>query len=60
MTLWGTLRATAERRRLYGQTLRLPPSLFLQDLRHVLRTVQERRPRRKPKADDGPEQLSLF
>ena len=49
----------ARRRRLYGQTLRLPPSPFLADLRDVLRRVQKGRPRRK-KRDDGAEQLRLF
>ena len=50
----------AQRRRLYGQTLRLPPSPFLQDLRHVLRTVQERRSPRQKKGEEGPQQLPLF
>ena len=50
----------ARRRRLYGRTLRLPPSPFLADLQHVLRIVQEKRPRRKKGDQGGPEQLRLF
>ncbi len=50
----------AQRRRLYGQTLRLPPSPFLADLRHVLRTVQEHRSPRQKKGEEGPQQLPLF
>ena len=49
----------ARRRFLYGRELRLPPSPFLQDLQHVLRTVQEHRPRRKKRTQGG-EQLRLF
>ncbi|HIQ09051.1 MAG TPA: AAA family ATPase, partial [Anaerolineaceae bacterium] len=50
----------AQRRRLYGRTLRLPPSPFLNDLQHVLRIVQKKRPRRKKRDEGGPEQLRLF
>ncbi len=50
----------AKHRFLYGREMRLPPSPFLQDLRHVLRTVQEHRPRRKKRDEGGPEQLRLF
>ncbi len=48
----------AQRRRLYGQTLRLPPSPFLANLQEVLRTVQERRG--KAKKRPPAEQLRLF
>ncbi len=50
----------AKRRFLYGREMRLSPSPFLQDLRHVLRTVQEHRHRRKKRDEGGPEQLRLF